>query len=253
MMRTLIILSLFVSIASAEDKKPVEADDKKSVEMDELSKKLFDDWSKKEHNAGRAGAKKASFKIKATGKTPRGDMASTGNYAWDAAAEGDKGKLSWDNAMGEALGQQGWSVDTLNANFDPNPWLDGLKGSKLTATAGETGTNITVEGKNKGGITGFTFDKDGVLKEMRFSLEMMPGQNAKAVLKFTYKKEGDRYLATEWDMQLPDMQFKSVTKLTYVKVADKYQLWQKAVQTASMGGMEMGATTLEFTEHKVEN
>ncbi len=246
MIRSILALSLLVSIASAEDKK--------AGQMDDVSKSLVDAWMKKEYNPGSDGLKKASFKIKVSTQGGMGAITASANYTFDAGAEGAKGRLVWDNDMvGGELAKKGWSVEDLNAKLDPVAWKKWLADCKLTATAGDAGTEIKVEGKNRDNVTGLTFDKDGVFKKMRFNIEMM-GQKISAELTFNYKQDGDRYLNMGWDfaMNIPGMgKVNSSTKLTYVTVKE-YKLIKKATETTTMGLAPVGTMTLDFTEHKAE-
>jgi len=246
MFRSILALSLLVSSASAEDKKP--------LQMDEASKTLVDAWLKKEYNPGTDGLKKASFKIKVSMQSQMRAMTANADYTFDAGAEGAKGKLVWDNEMvGGRLAKKGWSVEDINAKFDPRGWAVWLAGCKLTATAGDAGTEIKVEGKNRDNVTGVTFDKDGVFTKMRFGIDMM-GQKIPAELTFKYEKDGDRYRNMGWDfaMDIPGMgKVNTTTKLTYVTVG-KYKIIKKAVDTTTMAGQPAGTTTFDFTEHTAE-
>ena len=157
---------------------------------------------------------------------PMSSQTANADYSFDAGAEGAKGKLVWDNEMvGGQLAQKGWSVEDINAKFDPNAWTKWLAGCKLTATAGDAGTEIKVEGKNKDNVDRLTFDKDGVFTKMRLNIDMM-GQKIPAELTFKYEKNGDRYLIMGWDftMDIPGQgKVNSSTKLTYVTIG-KYKL-----------------------------
>ena len=221
----------------------------KGPQIDEMSKKLLENWEKSTYHLGRLGVKKASCKVKFTMSQMGQDMAANFTYKWD----GEKGKIEWDNPQMGAMFARGGFQERFDSEFKKESLTDQFGTAKCTAKATETGHVLTVEGKTKAGFKSFTFDKDGVLKQVTMeSAGQMGPQNV--TMKFVYTKVDGKYLVSSQDGEVDGGMGKMslAFSFTYTKVGD-YQVKQKQVTNVSMGGAPMGAHTMVFSDWKIND
>jgi len=232
-----------------EEKTEAPKEAPKGAQIDEVSKKLLDNWDKSTYHLGRRGVKTASckvkFKMSQMGQETTVDL----SYKWD----GEKGQIVCDDAMWAARLTQGGFQERFDGEFKPDTLADQLGTAKCTAKATETGHIITVEGKTKAGFKSFTFDADGVLKQLVVDTMGQMGPQ-KMTMQLTFTQVDGKYLLTgqngEMSTQMGAMGL--VTKFTYTQVGD-YQVKSKQATNVSMGGTPMGSHTMEFTDWKLND
>jgi len=242
----LVLALLALPAALAQD-----AEEKKTEgpQMDEVSKKLLENWQKSEYHLGRAGVKKASCKAKFS--MTRGMQAATLNitYKWD----GEKSALEYDNPqMGTAMNRGGGIARQFEERFKSEGLMKSFGSAKLTAKESEQGTVIAIEGKAKGGITSFTFNKDGVVTEMTADTPSQMGGTTPVKITPTYEKVDGMYFRTGQtvEAEVPGMgKVLSTTKITYVKVGS-FRPVHKSETSTTAGGMPAGSRSFEYSDWK---
>jgi len=232
-----------------EEKTEAPKEAPKSPQIDEMSKKLLENWDKSTYHLGRRGVKTASCKVKFNMSQMGQETTVNLTYKWD----GEKGHVVCDDAMWAARLTQGGFQERFDAEFKRDTLVDQLGTAKCTAKATETGHIITVEGKTKAGFKSFTFDTDGVLKQLVVETTGQMGPQ-KMTMKLTFTQVDGKYLLAgqkgEMSTQMGAMGL--VTKFTYTQVGD-YQVKSKQVTNVSMGGTPMGSHTMDFTEWKLND
>lgn len=238
----LLLLPSVYAQEAKEDKKEAP----KGAQMDEVSKKLLENFEKSTYHLGRLGVKKASCKVKFMMNQMGQEMVVNLTYKWD----GEKGKLEWDNPQMGAMFARGGFQDRFDSDFKQESFEKQLAGAKCTAKATETGHVVTVEGKTKAGFKSFTFDKDGVLTQLRMDTQGQMGPQ-KMTMKLFYTKVDGKYLPSSQKGEMEGGMGKMGLdiKFTYTKVGD-YHVKQRQVTNVSMGGAPMGAHTMEFSDWK---
>ena len=221
----------------------------KGPQMDEVSKKLLENWDKSTYHLGRRGVKTASCKVKFTMSQMGQETTVDLTYKWD----GEKSQIVCDNAMWAARLTQGGFQERFDSEFKRETLADQLGTAKCTAKATETGHVITVEGKTKAGVKSFTFDADGVLKQLVVETTGQMGPQ-KMTMELTFTKVDGKYLLTgqngEMSTQMGAMGM--VTKFTYTQVGD-YQVKSHQATNVSMGGTPMGSHTMDYSEWKLND
>ncbi|MHC4931759.1 MAG: hypothetical protein ACYTGV_06170 [Planctomycetota bacterium] len=246
-LRACLFLALFaLPAALAQD-----AEEKKTEgpQMDAISKKLLEDWRKSEYHLGRAGVKKASCTTKLNMTRGEQSMSLSITYKWD----GDKSTLDFDNPqMGAAMNQGGGMARQFEERFKSEDLMKSFGSAKLTAKESEQGTVVAVTGKAKGGITSFTFNKEGVVTEMTADTPSRMGGTVPVKITPTYEKVDGMYFRTGQtvEAEVPGMgKIISTTKITYVKVGS-FRPVKKSETSTTAGGMPAGSRSFEYSDWK---